>query len=63
MMSEFRGGGGGSENLDFSKEGLVNKIRTKGGGGVQNHLKNSDVINGCPLMIVRIRYILISKVK
>ena len=20
-----------------------------GGGGVQNHLKNSDVINGCPL--------------
>ena len=48
MMSEFRGGGGVQEIRTSVIRGST-QTSDMGGGGVQKHPKNSDIINGCPL--------------
>ena len=37
---------GGSEISDFSKKGLVNKIRIKGGGGFKITSKRTSLMDG-----------------
>ena len=46
MMSNFRGGGGGSKKIGLNIQG---KNRIKGGGGVENDSKNRTSFMNDPL--------------